>query len=50
MPGPAPSLLAGDLASQLSGFLSSIPEIIAHGDLASQCPGEKQVRLLIIFM
>jgi hypothetical protein len=24
---------------QLSGFLSSIPEIVARGDLASQCPG-----------
>jgi hypothetical protein len=23
---------------QLSGFLSSIPEIVARGDLASQCP------------
>ena len=41
---------AGDVASQLSGFLSSIPEIVARGDLASQCPGEKQVRLLIIFV
>ena len=30
---------AGDVASQLSGFLSSIPEIVARGDLASQCPG-----------